>query len=428
MSFRIRIVPALLLLAAVGLSGCGEAAPTAPPTPMTPVAIPQRDLLLRAGPGSDYRPVGLAQPATPLPILLLSEDGDWALVSRPDAEDAWLALSPLVNVSGPLHSAPNFTITPSRPEPAVAIPQRELPLYAGPGTHYGVIGTAEPRTPRPIYAISHDGDWALVSPPGGAVGEWLGLSPFVEVSGDLSQVGAWGATPAPPYPAGARLPTAIAPRSGPGADYPVMTNLSLPYEEPLPIVGISVDGRWYAVQLPDGREAWLPATTVIEVTGDVGALPVIDQPAASPVPPVARLRVGIMARSGPGTDFAFAGSLAAGEELTIYGTSMDGGWYYVGLPEGGQGWIPASSVIELRAASGFSQLSGVPWPTVTLRPTHTPTPTLTPAPSATPTASPSPLPSITPMPTLDLDGLAATVESAVIETLTAGPQASPTAE
>ena len=46
----------------------------------------------------------------------------------------------------------------------------------------------------PIYAMSDDGAWVLISALG-QDGRWLGLSPFVELGGDWENISVWGATP-----------------------------------------------------------------------------------------------------------------------------------------------------------------------------------------------------------------------------------------
>lgn len=106
---------------------------------------------------------------------------------------------------------PTVTPTPT-PSQAVVVPGRDLLVVAGPGMDYAIVGTIPAGTPIPIYAISPDGGWAMISPLG-QDGAWIGLSPFVALHGDLDNVGLWGATPrpsvtpTPPFPSSTPIPS-----------------------------------------------------------------------------------------------------------------------------------------------------------------------------------------------------------------------------
>ena len=105
----------------------------------------------------------------------------------------------------------------------------------------------------------------------------------------------------------------------------------------------------------------------------------------------------------PSTDYAVVGALPAGTSATVLGISEDGGWYYVQLPGGGEGWIfgvimmvegDCSNLptIPVEDNTGDMQISATPTVTVSTdtegTPTATPSPTrVSDAPTATHTPS-----------------------------------------
>jgi uncharacterized protein YraI len=70
-------------------------------------------------------------------------------------------------------------------------------------------------------------------------------------------------------------------RFGPNSSYPVAT--SIPTGNQLPITGISEDGNWYQVMLPDGSKGWVTAASALVTTyGNVGGVPVALAPTNTP--------------------------------------------------------------------------------------------------------------------------------------------------
>jgi uncharacterized protein YgiM (DUF1202 family) len=109
------------------------------------------------------------------------------------------------------------------------------------------------------------------------------VTPFTATATDLptlteTPTNSPTATPATPVVYTAR---SLIARSGPGSDYPgVMT---LDAEVLLPLIGISEDGAWYQVTLPDGGLGWLAANPVmVESAGDLRGLPFGATPTRTP--------------------------------------------------------------------------------------------------------------------------------------------------
>ena len=85
-------------------------------------------------------------------------------------------------------------------------------------------------------------------------------------------------TPATPL---ARARRDLELRAGPGPDFAALTTVASGDE--LEITGISSDGRWYEVLLPDGRRGWLIASSAMtELLGSAAVLPSIVPPTLTP--------------------------------------------------------------------------------------------------------------------------------------------------
>ena len=312
--------------------------------------------------------------------------------------------TPTETPTATLTHTPTITLTPT-PENAVAVAQgREIVVRSGPGVGFPVIETIAAGEQVQIYAVSEDGGWALVSPPG-EPGAWIGLSPFVELAGDLRGVAVAAATPEPVQ---ALIPPGLQPLSGPGTGFDPLPDLPERFDEPVQVLGYSQDGGWYAILLPDGRLAWVPASGIVSVTGAIGQTSVVTalRPSATPGPPSVSAVREIVVRAGPGDQFPATGRIAAGDTVQIFAISEDGDWALVDRAAGH--WIGLSPATELGGDLESVGIFGA-------------TPTITPSPTATnpPTATFTPPPTSTPIPTLDVGALLPTVESAVVTTLVA---------
>ncbi len=85
-------------------------------------------------------------------------------------------------------------------------------------------------------------------------------------------------TPATPV---ASVRREISARTGPGAQYPIMMNLQA--NDTLDITGISVDGNWYQVILPDGAQGWVAASaSLVTISGNVDVIPLAQAPTDIP--------------------------------------------------------------------------------------------------------------------------------------------------
>jgi len=147
-------------------------------------------------------------------------------------------------------------------------------------------------------------------------------------------------TPATPIAIARRDLTA---RIGPGSQYPAATSLNA--GDQLDIRGISEDGAWYQVRLPDGDLGWIAASnSLVETAGNVDGVRVVDAPTNTPT-----------------------------HTFTPTPTSTD---------------TPTATPTP----------TSTPTPTATNTPTSTDTPTSTPTDTSTPTATVTPTNTVTPIP------------------------------
>ncbi|HEX2905944.1 MAG TPA: hypothetical protein VHO69_03745, partial [Phototrophicaceae bacterium] len=134
------------------------------------------------------------------PILLLTAVLVLALLAgcqgqaEPTLDTTALAENIAVNIFGTLTAQPTNTLsaTPTSAAPVV-IANTDVPLRAGPGREFSATRRLDAGTPAAILAISEDGRWVQVSPreePFSEYGDggWVGLSPQISISGELSDI------------------------------------------------------------------------------------------------------------------------------------------------------------------------------------------------------------------------------------------------
>ena len=125
---------------------------------------------------------------------------------------------------------------------------------------------------------------------------------------------------------------------------------------------------------------------------------------------------GVNVRTGPGTDYAVISAIPTRTSVAVLGINANGGWYYVQLPNGRQGWIlgvimtiegecEGLPTIPVSADARMAEMTETPTmtftPTATMNTSVTPTPTATMNTSVTPTATMNT--SVTPTPTATTD-------------------------
>jgi serine/threonine-protein kinase len=172
------------------------------------------------------------------------------------------------------------------------------------------------------------------------------------------------ATPATPLAQAIRdLPA----RGGPGSGYPVVATLGA--NEELDIVGISEDGNWYQIILPDGSRGWLSSSgALVRAFGDLVHVPIADAPTNTPT-------------------HTFTPTATASNTATP-------------LPTDTPTATATPQPTETPTSTPSATATATPVPTATPLPTDTPTNTASPTASSTPSATPTSVPTATLTPTI----------------------------
>jgi serine/threonine protein kinase len=90
------------------------------PTPATPIAVVQRELTVRSGPGTTYPAVTTISADATVEIIGISDDGSWFQVALPGGQIAWLSASAaLVETAGNLAVVP-IALAPTETPTATA--------------------------------------------------------------------------------------------------------------------------------------------------------------------------------------------------------------------------------------------------------------------------------------------------------------------
>ena len=132
-------------------------------------------------------------------------------------------------------------------------------------------------------------------------------------------------------------------RSGPGAQYSVVTTLSGGSE--VPILGIAPDGVWYLVG-GDFGQGWLNNEFAI-FRGDGSNLPVIREFRASTLAkPVAGVTNAVNLYAAPDTSLGLVGALSGPLEVPIVARSADNTWLQLDTPLG-FGWVRANELFNV---------------------------------------------------------------------------------
>ena len=195
------------------------------------------------------------------------------------------------------------------------------------------------------------------------------------------------ASPTPATPVVQAL-TEVSARLGPSTDYPVIATLDM--DNKLDVTGVSEDGGWYQVILPDGTRAWIvTSSTLVNIFGNLDHIEVVSPPTetlapsptasptkrASPTPAptasptatattaptmtaapslhtggqaqvVSGSEFGLALREGAGSTFGLVVNLPNKTLVAIIDgpESVDGtSWWKVRAPEGQSGWVEAET-------------------------------------------------------------------------------------
>ena len=208
-----------------------------------------------------------------------------------------------------------------------------LNVRSGPGSTFERIGQLRPGETVEVVGRNQDNSWLQIpySNPSGRA--WISAQ-FATLIGDLSKVSVAGVPapavppqpvpsqppPAPPAPAKTRGTTSdiLNVRSGPGTQFRALGRV--PKGTAFDVVGRNAESTWLQVPYPDaGSRGWITAEWV-QVSGDVGKLPVVGgsaSPPAQPTPTAAdRMTVNGFTLSGEFLKFYRANSQISGAPIS----------------------------------------------------------------------------------------------------------------
>ena len=285
-----------------------------------------------------------------------------------------------------LESALAAQTLPARPVTTPA--PKVTPLAAKPST--------EPKVyPAPKLEDKREYSWLIFALGGlAAVVLLCGLGIFLIFFNRAGDESAEVPTPPPGVP---RV-TAVADvnvRSGPDVAYEVIGVLR--QGQTAEAVGVSADGRWWAINFPASPtgNGWASAEFVIPENTEnlpilqgppppTPILPTAPPPTPEPGDPRVTAAADVNVHSGPDFAYQVIGVLRQGQTAVPVGVSVNGQWYAIQFPGSptGNGWLPVTTVIA-ENTENLPILQGPPPPTP-LPPTPEP---------------PTPIPSETPLPT-----------------------------
>jgi len=227
------------------------AAPSATPTLRAAVALAQREITVRSGPSQQYPEIGTLPANEEVPIIGISEDGNWYQVQWAADSAGWVTSSTaLVNAAGDLSAVPIAQAPTNTPTwtPTVTETATPTPTLTPTDTATATATATDTPTATATDAPTHTPTTTPTHTP---------ATPFVEAVREMVV------------------------RGGPGSQYPEVA--LLPADWRLNLTGISDDGAWYQVVLPDGTLGWVASAAALARTGgNVAALPVAPAPTDTP--------------------------------------------------------------------------------------------------------------------------------------------------
>jgi uncharacterized protein YgiM (DUF1202 family) len=271
---------------------------------------------LRIEPATQAQVVGEALLGATLTASGRTDTGDWLLVTLADGRRGWIAAN-LVSVDG---DAATLAVQPAN-----------LLLTEG------IASAPALATPTPTAPV--------------------GVEPFTLETNNV--------IPAAPYTntipsVGAAIAISdtvgVRARAAPSLEGNVLG--ILPNGAVVPAVGRSADNAWIQVTLPNNQLAWVFREVVnvssnIDTTPVVGADGAIIEPAPQATTPAAdepgeptltvKSLLGANIRVAPDSESETIDTVSLGASFPAIGRSEDGTWIQVRLPDGGAGWLLAST-------------------------------------------------------------------------------------
>lgn len=192
-------------------------------------------------------------------------------------------------------------------------------------------------------------------------------------------------------------------RLGPGPQFPAVEDISSGDE--LDVLGISEDGSWYQVLLPDGSRGWLLASqSFVEFSGSADVLRVAAAPTLTPTDTLTNTPTSTPTPTATNTPTATHTPTATNTPTSTPTATPTATHTFTPTPTDTATATHTPTSTPTDTATPTATFTPTPTDTPTPTPTATVTPSLTPTPSDTPTATATPtatntlIPSPTPIP------------------------------
>jgi len=254
---------------------------------------------------------------------------------------------------------PEATSTPTAAFPAGSPWLRanaNTSIHISPEENSAVVALLETGEMMPVVGISADGLWLAIKVPYFDVeAGWVRSADVLSQNVDGLPVISGGSTasieqrPTDEWPVAEAL-TSVNIRSGPGTIYPRIGLLEI--GQVMPVVAISPDEQWLAIQSPIGEVGWVARNLVAArnmsgVPVGTPAPPIAGKGgAATPAPGAPYLKAiwTVNVRAGPGQEYAVIGKLEQNQAAELVGISADGNWWAIRYSSGEneRGWVAAA--------------------------------------------------------------------------------------
>ncbi len=223
-----------------------------------------------------------------------------------------------------------------------------------------------------LLARYSQNQWVQIRIPNGIVG-WVN-SNYLLTSVPISSLPVVGPPSGPPSPPPGPPPSsnptatvntgALNVRSGPGANFPVVTVVF--NGDTVTLLGRNADGSWVLIRTQSGAQGWVNSSLLLT------SVPVNSLPVVSGGPPGGTGATGVVTtgmlnvRQGPGMSFPVVTTVPQGQTVSLLGRNADSSWLLVRTASGQQGWASSAHINASVPLSSLPVVNTPPAPTATV--------------------------------------------------------------
>lgn len=142
-------------------------------------------IVIRRGPGPEYRAIGSVAPGQISKVTGISRDGDWWRIVCPEgkAGSCWLSANP--KYTEPSDGTPAAPAQPTKVKFVLAL--QNVSIHSGPAKKYGILGSITGGQVAKVTGVSANGKWWRVVCPDDSIGScWISADPALTKPTDPS--------------------------------------------------------------------------------------------------------------------------------------------------------------------------------------------------------------------------------------------------